>query len=49
MKAVGKFEYKQSYKFATNATWWICQAIWLTRTSRAPVQELKASLEGSWI
>ena len=27
MKAVGKFEYRRSYKFSTYATWWIRQAI----------------------
>src|SRR5947208_10645705 len=42
MKAVDKFEYRRSYKFATYATWWIRQAITRSiadqsRTIRVPV------------
>src|SRR6476469_777255 len=42
MKAVDKFEYRRGYKFSTDATWWIRQAITRSiadqsRTIRVPV------------
>ena len=46
MKAVDKFEYQRGYKFSTNATWWIRQAITRAiadqaRTIRIPVHMIE--------
>src|SRR3990167_6459840 len=46
MKAVDKFEYRRGYKFSTNATWWIRQAITRSiadqaRTIRIPVHMIE--------
>ncbi len=46
IKAVEKFEYRMGYKFSTNATWWIRQAITRSisdqaRTIRVPVHMIE--------
>ena len=46
MKAVDKFEYRRGYKFSTDATWWIRQAITRSiadqaRTIRIPVHMIE--------
>ena len=46
MKAVEKFEYRRGYKFSTNATWWIRQAVTRAiadqaRTIRIPVHMIE--------